>query len=479
MMRCSVAKPFVFFFFSAFLCVVTAAKISAQTSSSASLQQHTPSSNGDVRIENILKRNMFIKVFVSRNKIFVGEPVLALYKFYTALSGQAVVLKQPQFSGCSVNELSFDESPQTETVDGKAYTTFIVRKVQLTPVEPGNLSMGIATVTNHVEVSNPENAFLTNRYDIPVSNAPATVTVTDLPEKNKPEGFYGITGSFNIEASVTDKKIAAGENDHLIITIKGAGNFNAINKPEINWPAGIMHFDGTDSQHVDQNNFPISGERVFDIPFIGNKEATIKIPPVSISYFNTSARDYQTISTDSVAVTFTKALTKKDEYKNVVNYDISNRKYLWIVPALAIAVTLIAFVGYKRNKTQLKNAAAEISVTPVPVFEPQVVFKFKTDFSRHWNDLQSLQEVKPFFSKSKELLMLAVTEFTDSTHHSELFLLAAMKQKLNDEELCKKVFNLIEVCNEKIYAPFATETDLSFYFNQVKEVIQQLQSKVV
>ena len=58
----------------------------------------------------------------------------------------------------------------------------------------------------------------------------------------------------------------------MIITIKGAGNFDAINKPEILWPSNTDHFDGNDSQHVDQNNFPISGDRVFDIPFIGKKE---------------------------------------------------------------------------------------------------------------------------------------------------------------------------------------------------------------
>ena len=446
----------------------------AQSVSSTDIQQTL---NSDSKTENFLKRSMFIKVVLSSNKIFVGEPVMAMYKFYTALNGQAVVLKQPTFSGCSVNELNFDESPQTETVNGSTYTSFIVRKVQLTPVEAGTLSMGIATVSNHVELPDAHNAFITNKYDIPVSNAPTSVDVILLPEKNKPTDFYGITGVLSITATVTDKKIAVGENDHLIITVNGSGNLDAINKPVIVWPGETEHFDGTDSQHIDQTNFPISGNRIFDIPFIGKKEGRIEIPPVSFSYFNTNTKNYQTITTNAIDVRFTKALAKNDEYKNVVNYDVSNRKYLWIIAVIALTAGLIGFINYRRNKIQTqKNVVLAATVTTIPVFEPVVKFKFKTDFSRYWADLESIKQSKPFFAKAKELLMTAVAEFADTTHHSELFLLAEMKSKLKDEALCKNVFALTELCNEKMYAPFETETDLEFYFNEVKKAIEALQA---
>ena len=471
-MKAILTKSLLIYFFTA--CFILLIKQSTAQSLKSLKENKTTLSN--LTIENILKHSMFIKVIASSNKVFVGEPLMALYKFYTSVNGQAIVLKQPEFSGCSVNELSFNESPQTETVNGKPYTTFIVRRVQLTPVAPGKLSLGVATVSNHVELSDPGNAFLTDRYDVPVSNDSTSVDVILLPDKNRPADYNGLTGSFIINAEVSDKKIAAGENDHLIITIKGSGNLNAINKPDISWPGNTEHFDGTDSQHIDQMDFPLSGDRIFDIPFIGKKEGTIIIPPINFSYFNTTLKDYQTVSTKNISIIFTKALAKKDRFFNVVNYDVSNRKYLWIVGVIALAAVLIGFINYKRNKNQLlKNE--QRTVTPVPVFEPQVRFKFKTDFARYWKDLESLTDIKLFFTKAKELLMMAIAEFTETTHHSELFLLAEMKKKLNDETLCKKIFVLNEVCNEKIYAPFKTETDLHFYFNEVKNAIEELQNK--
>ena len=432
--------------------------------------------NDSSSIENILKHSMFVKVFISKSKIFVGEPVMALYKFYTSVSGQAVVLKQPEFTGCSVKELNFGDAPETEIINGETYTVYVVRKVQLTPVQPGALDIGVATVINHVEIPDAQD-FISDKYDITSSNAATSVDVLSLPEKDKPANFYGIAGMFSITASVEENKIPVDENDHLIITIQGAGNLDALNKPEIIWPAGTEHFDGNDSQHIDQNNFPISGNRIFDIPFIGKKEGSIEIPPISFSYFNTTSKSYETIKTDSIPITFTRALAKNKEYTGVVNYDISNRKYLWIVGAIAITVALVGFISYRKNKIQLqKKLAMQPSVTPVPVFEPVVQFKFKTDFSRYWNDLQSLTEPKLFFSKAKELLMTAVSEKTDSHHNSESFLIAELKQKASDS-LCKKTFLLLELCDEKIYAPFETESDLPYYFYEVKQTIEELQAE--
>lgn len=427
-------------------------------------------------MQKILKRKMFIKVELSKDKIFVGEPLMALYKFYTAVSGHAVVLNQPQFTGCSVKELNFGDAPESEIIDGKTYTVYVIRKVQLTPVEPGLLSIGVATISDEVEIPDEEGYF-SNRYNVTITNPATSVEVLPLPEKNKPEDFYGITGLFSIAASAVENKIPVDENDHLIVTISGAGNLDAITKPNVSWPAGTEHFDGNDSQHVDQNNFPISGNRVFDIPFIGKKEGVIKIPPISFSYFNTSLKNYETITTDTLTVHFTKALSKKDEYTGVVNYDISNRKYLWIVPAIAIVVASVGFISYKKNKKQSqKKIVEQPTITPPPVFEPIVKFKYKTDFSRYWNEMETITDIKLFFAKGKELLLKAVSEKTDSYHHSETFLIAALKEKA-DPALCTRTFNLLQLCDEKMYAPFETETDLHQYFTEIKETIEQLQAE--
>jgi len=353
--------------------------------------------------------------------------------------------------------------------------------VQLTPLQQGALSLGKAFVNNLIEVLNPENPFEPKKYNITVSNDEEAVEVIPLPERNKPKNFYGITGIFSISAAASANKIPVGENGELTVTIKGSGNLDAIIKPEISWPGNMEHFDGSDSQHLSQDIFPISGDRIFNIPFVGKKEGEVKIPPISLSFFNTSTKNYETISSDTISITFTKALAKRSIFNNVVNYDITNRRYLWIVPAIACTVALIGFISYKRNKKHSsKTMTATTSSTAPPVFaQPQPVYhvKYRTDFSRHLTELETITDHKLFFTKAKNLLTGAVAERIDSTQYSEEVLLEQLKQRTYNAPVCNKVDALYEAFNLNLYAPFEIQSDLGFYFTELKDVVEELQAE--
>ena len=440
------------------------------------------SSAENLSIESILQHSMFVKVSTNKSKAFVGEPVLAVYKFYTSVHGQAVVTKQPEFTGCSVKELTFDDDPQSEIIKGETYSSYIIRKVQLTPLKSGFLSLGEASVDNYIELPSGSDPFVTDNYNISVKNPATSIQVSELPEKNKPREFYGITGIFGIAASAASSTIPVGESGHLIVTIKGSGNLDAVNKPEIIWPGNTEHFEGNDSQHVNKDEFPINGDKTFDIPFVGKHEGKVVIPPIRFSFFNTSLKSYQTVSTDSIPITFTKALAKKDEFADVVNYDISNRRYLWIVPAIAFTVALVGFISYKRGRMRVhEQLVAPVSTaTPEPVFiEPPsyVQIKYRTDFSRYWQDLQNITDTKSFFSKVKDLLGKAIAERTDTRDHSDDILLSELKQKTENNQLYERTAALFDTCNVNLYAPFETDADLHHYFIETKEIIEQLQAE--
>ncbi len=430
--------------------------------------------------EALLKQKMFVKVFTSGNKIFVGEPLMATYKFYVAsnINDRPTVTKQPEFTGCSVKELSFDQGPEYENINNEVYAVYTIRRVQLTPLQEGSLSLGKAYVNNAVEVYNPDDVMVTRKFDINVGNDDVSVTVNSLPGKNKPADFYGITGTFNISAAVAKNKIPVGENGHLLVTIKGAGNIDAIVQPGIRWPHNIEHFDGKDSQHVNQDNFPVSGDRIFDIPFIGKDEGSVAIPPIKFSYFNTALKKYETVTTDSIPLTFTKALLRNDKLNEVVNYDITNRKYLWIVAGIAFIVAFVGFISYKRNKKHKLGTQPVVTKTEPPAFTPPTpayTIKYKTDFSRYLSELKSTTDNKVFFTTAKSLLIKAVAEKLDSTQYSEQVLMQELIQKNCDAPVCHKAAALYEAINLNLYAPFETTADLGFYFEEIKQVVEALQ----
>ena len=65
----------------------------------------------------------------------------------------------------------------------------------------------------------------------------------------------------------------------------------------------------------------------------------------------------------------------------------------------------------------------------------------------------------------------------DLTQYSEEMLLAELKQRTYNSDLSKKVVALFEDCNLNLYAPFETQADLQFYFNEIKVVVEELQAE--
>ena len=467
--------------FAIFFCC---AVLQAQQGSSVlpSLINAEPKNNDDsISDVDMLKKKLFIKIITSKNSVFVGEPVMVTYKFYASMliNDQPSVQKQPEFTGCSVKELDFDQGPDFENINNESYAIYTIRKVQLTPLQPGLLSMGKASVNNYIQLPNANDPFNTKKYSITIVNDEADIEAKELPQKNKPADFYGIAGVFTITSSLKTNEVPVGESGHLIIAIKGSGNFDAIVKPDVKWPADIEHFDGNDSQHINQHNFPVSGERIFDIPFIGRQEGSINIAPVRFSFFNTMSERYETISTDSMQLTFSKPVDRKEEFNEAADYDVTNRKYLWIVPAIALTVALIGLISYKRNaRNAAKNLPATSSTSP-PVFitpQPALRIRYRTDFSRYLAELEGINTNKEFFIKAKDILTKAVAERIDSMQHSEQVLLEELKQRTYNAPVCNKVAALYEAFNLNLYAPFETTADLQFYHNELKQVVEELQA---
>jgi hypothetical protein len=56
---------------------------------------------GEKAIDKI-KNNIVVRLEVNKRSCFVGEPILATYKLCTRLRSKSKVIKQPQFSGCTV-----------------------------------------------------------------------------------------------------------------------------------------------------------------------------------------------------------------------------------------------------------------------------------------------------------------------------------------------------------------------------------------
>ncbi len=449
------------------------------------LQMEDPFSQNDVLKANEnptekIHNNIFVKVSSNKMSCFVGEPILVTYELYSALQSESKITKQPSFSGCSVIEMTTEEQPSMQKLNGKMYRVFLIRRVQLIPLQEGQLKMDVASVENNITFSSAENPFQPQNYTATINSNPLTIQVKALPEKNKPLDFSGIVGKFTISSKTENNRIAKGENNNLQIVIEGEGNLQGIVSPIFQWPTDCEHFDETDSQHLNKMSFPLSGSTTFNIPFINTKEGNVTIPEIHFSYFDPSTETYKTIHTNSINLIVTHALAVAYNLKSLVTQDVTNRRYLWIVPALALTVGLFWFVSFKSKKNKTKKSTIQknnqTDKQPHEILQqPIVSLSSQTDFTKELSSLQMIEDNYTFFIQVKLLLTKALQEKVSSKTNIETDLITSMRNEMKNNTLTVDAENIYNTCNQCMYSPIISDDARTAMHYKLASLIEKLQ----
>ncbi len=329
---------------------------------------------GEKGIDKI-KNNIVIRLEVSKRSCYVGEPILATYKLCTRLRSKSKVVKQPQFSGCTVVELTGEEQDQRiEKINGIQYNVFIIRKVQLVPLDAGKLVLPEASVENKVSFYDASNLSYRDLYysppTIPVEeqlvtlqNKTETIDVKALPPLPSigSAEFSGAIGNFDATVAIKENAINTNTTNHLLFIIQGEGNLQQVKVPNIKWPKGIEAFEMNEQNEEDKTAFPVKYKKAFSFPFIADKKGTYTFPPIEFTYFDASANRYITKATR--AFTLPVAQGKKRFFLALKNSsgedEFQNRLYILLGGAVVIIlIGLIWFNGKQKPQIQPANATA-------------------------------------------------------------------------------------------------------------------------
>ncbi len=403
----------------------------------------------DTDLGNIIKQNIFVKATVSKANSFEGEPVLVTYKLYTRLRSESKVVKQPEFSGCSIIEMTTDDLfTTTENVNGKTFKTYVIRKVQVLPLQDGTVTLGTAAVENKLFFFRTNEEAYKNSpgitKNVVLSSQPVVLHIKPLPGK-KPVSFNGAVGNFTITTVVNKRNDTANDNNSLQVIIEGKGNFQNLGCPLINWPKEIEHFEAETDESIERLSFPQSGKKVFTIPFTCKKEGQVTVPPVLFSYFNTDTNLYTTIKSDSITLTVLPEVKQLDAAK--LSGDITNKKYIFIVPAIALLAGLGWWFFFGRNEKKV-TATPTAAVIVEEMQEPVIV---KTDAEK-LNELLLIEDDKTYYQQAKIVAEELLEKERDSNKKNSLQL-------------------LIQQCNEALYAQHNLLTK--------EEVLRGLESAVL
>lgn len=379
-----------------------------------------------------IKENVFVKVIANKNACYVGEPLLVTYKLFTRLQSHSKVIDAPAFSGCSVIEMTTNNLKEDkEIVNGRLFKTFVIRKVQVLPLQEGPLTLGEVSVDNTITFFQTSNGRLAStEKQVRLVNLPLVVTVKPLPSDSTKNPISTVVGKFFMIGKVAKSVDTANDNNSLELTITGSGNFMNMSCPSVQWPSGIQAYEPKVSEMLDKLAFPVLGEKKFIIPFTCKHQGQFSIPSVSFTYFDAESGKYVTSNIDTIQLKVLAEVPIVNPEK--VSVGITNIEYLWIIPAIAAIVgfVMLYFSYNKKKKTSIKPQG--------PTYKEAMDNKSKLEDSKSIYQERlahlTLNKQEPtFYKEAKEL----------ASYLLESNLLYEKEQELSE---------VISLCNEALYA---------------------------
>lgn len=448
---------------------------------------------------------LFVRLILSKNKIYEQEAVLATIKLYTQASGvQAENYSFPSFEGFVVQDIDLPQNTSfsLENYNGINYKVAVLKQCLLFPQRTGKITITPGKFDFQVEtyqlVNGPFGPMrVPQGVSRSVSTNTASVEVMPLPG-GKPASFMGGVGDFSLSSSISSTHVKANEAITLKLTIKGSGNLKYLKNPELQLPNDFDTYDPKVDVNVKASAGGVSGTRTVEYTTIPRFAGTFKIPAVEFSYFDLKSKSYKTLRTEAYEITVDKGapgsggktvtnFSNKEDLK-LLNQDIHYIKldkmnlvqtptlyidnwvyWLWyIVPALAFIVFVIinrkqakanANVALMKNRKANKVASKRLKVAG----------KYLKNHDReHFYD----EVLKAVWGYLSDKLGLPNSELTKDNVAAELEKYGA------SAELIAEFNDILGRCEFAQYAPSQTDEAMDELYTQTVEAIGKMENTV-
>lgn len=447
-----------------------------------------------------IRKNLFIKVLIDKKSCFVGEPVVASFKLYTRLESESKIVKRPSFNGFSVVDMEEPENGMfsKEMLDGKLYNCYLIRKVQLIPLQAGDLIIEPVEVENKVRLIQLEPSAKNKKYwleellekirksEITVENIvdeklsvftnEETIKVLELPDLNKPQSFTGAVGNYTIQASLDKNEFPASESGVLKIELRGNGNINMLTTPAVQWPAGIEVYEPRITEEFERGISPLQGRKIFEIPFSAD-EGTYKIPAIEFGFFDVADKTYKLLQTDSLQLTVKRAVIQpvtKTAEPVAAEPEENSFDYTLIGLGTLIILMLVPLVVLLTKRKKAKN------VLPKPdVMQHPTERKLPGDFLLQAERTMQSSHNKQFYLLLLEAMNRFFADRMELPDHSLNQPLIFSKLKLRQlDVLAHRYLELARQCEFIVFSPVETNGSKEEFFKSIEEFLKQADERL-
>jgi len=452
--------------------------------------------------------DLFLDLSVSRREVYIGEHITAIIKIFTRVDLSGInEIKYPPFTGFLKTDIETPAltSLKQENIKGTIYGTGVIQQFLLFPQVTGEITIDPVQISVLVRQKSAQTDpffgdFFSSYQTIPraVVSPVVKINVKPLPG-TKPDDFSGVVGKLDLKATFDKDTVTVNDAVNFKITVSGNGNLKLAGAPTMKLSPDIEVYDPRVKDNIQNSINGTSGQRTFEYLLIPRHHGDFSIPPVTYSYFNTSAGRYETLTTrefnfharrgteESTGITVYGGLSKEDvkyvgqdirfikselgKIAKSADIIITKRSFYSIY-----AIAFLLFIGVlfvrrehiRRNAdiTAVKNRKAG-KVAGKRLREASSCMK-RGEMDRFHEEI-----LKAIWGYLSDKLNIPVSDLTRNNA------IAALKEEEIKEDILDNLSKILDSCEYARFAPSASGTEAASIYDGAAGFIRAVENSIV
>ena len=273
---------------------------------------------------------LFLTCSISPSEVYVEGQAFYTLKLYLRARVSDISLDLPETDHLTFTQLGKPTEYQT-ACNGKNYQVLEIRYVMIPSkqgefiIQPSKMHMNIHETGrgSHRDrdrfFSDP---FFSSVRPATLTSKPLELKVIPLPNAKRPDDFSGLVGSFKIKSTLAPAEIKVGESATLTVLFSGHGNVKRIPDLKVPEMAGAKIYTDQTELIVKTDSKGLTGSKTMRWAIVPEKHGVYQIPPLSVSFFDTTKHEYRVIRTSPHSL---KVVPGKTEHLWVSRGDAGNK----------------------------------------------------------------------------------------------------------------------------------------------------------
>lgn len=245
---------------------------------------------------------LFLSAALSPKQVFVEEQAIYTLKLFRQARVGDISLGLPEAEHLTFKQLGKPVEYQS-VYKGQSYQVLEVRYALVSSregiygIRPSRMSMTVfqsGRKSSRGLFDDPFFSFSSGQ-PVTISSEPLELNALPLPQKGRPTDFSGLVGNYKIESHLEPSKIRAGESATMTVLLSGRGNVKRI--PDLKLPEleEIKVYADQPVLMEETDSKGLFGSKTMKWALVPEKEGEYQIPSLSISFFDTTGKQYRVI----------------------------------------------------------------------------------------------------------------------------------------------------------------------------------------